>query len=83
MMPSQVRRRGRFIWLIACIAFLLGSAFGAALFRVIPQMMAGRGGLGILPGLLAIPIVGIGAFFNLSFLIYIALAIGTVYARLR
>lgn len=76
------KHRGRYIWLVACAAFLLGSAFGATLFRVVPLMMA-RGSQGILPALLAIPFLGIGAFFNLGFLIYLVLAIGTVYARLR
>ena len=76
------KRRGRYIWLAACAAFLFGSAFGAALFRVIPQMLA-RGSQGILPGLVAIPFYGIGAFFSIGFLIYIAFAIATVYARLR
>jgi hypothetical protein len=77
------KRRGHYIWLVSCAAFLLGSAFGAALFRVIPAMISARGGTGLLTGLLTLPLAGIGAFFNLGFLIYIVLAIGTVYARLR
>lgn len=80
---SVNKRRGRFIWLVSCASFLLGSTIGAALFRLVPLLFTARGGLSVLPALLALPVYGIGAFFNIGYLIYIALAIGTVYARLR
>ncbi len=72
------KRRGRYIWVVACGAFILGSAMGAGFFPIIRAIVFGRGAL--LETLLIAPI---SALFNLGFLIYLALAIGTVYARLR
>ena len=70
------KRRGRYLWAIACIAFILGSVLGAMLLPIVTTLMSGRG---LLLALARAP----GALINLGFLIYLALAIGTVYARLR
>jgi hypothetical protein len=72
------KRRGRYVWLVACGAFVIGSAIGAMLFPIIAAITLGRGSL--FGALLRAPISGL---FNLGFLIYLVLAIGTVYARLR
>ncbi len=72
------KHRGRYVWLVACGAFVIGSAMGAMLYPIIAAIMLGRGSL--FGALLRAPI---GALFNLGFLIYLVLAIGTVYARLR
>ncbi len=71
------KRRGRFIWLISCAAFLAGSFVGAIAF---PFAAALFGGFGLFGAILRAPFA---AIFNIGFWIYIALAIGTVYARLR
>lgn len=72
------KRRGRYIWFAACGMFIVGSAFGAMLYPLIAAITLGRG---ILLG--AILVSSLRSLFNLGFLIYLALAIGTVYARLR
>jgi len=71
------RRRGHYIWIVACAAFLIGSFAGAMLYPFAATLMRG-GGL-----LSAVLIAPFAAIFNLGFWIYIVLAIGTVYARLR
>lgn len=71
------KRRGRYIWLVSCAAFLLGSFSGAMLYPFAATLMRGGGLLG------AVLVAPFAAFLNLGFWIYIALAIGTVYARLR
>jgi hypothetical protein len=75
---ASSKRRGRYLWLVACGAFIVGSAMGAMLYPIISTVMLGRGSL--LGTLLLAPL---GVLVNLGFLIYLALAIGTVYARLR
>ena len=71
------QHRGRRIWLVACAAFFFGSFAGAMLYPFIATLMRGGGLLG------ALLVAPFAAIFNLGFWIYIVLAIGTVYARLR
>lgn len=71
-------RRGRYLWVVACAAFLVGSVMGAAFLPIASALLFGRGiSLG------ALLLAPISTFFNLGFLIYLALGIGTVYARMR
>jgi len=60
------KHRGRYMWLVGCAAFILGSLLGALLYTIIGALLFVR-----------------GSIFSIGFLIYLALAIGTVYARLR
>jgi hypothetical protein len=71
------KRRGRRIWLVACAAFFFGSFIGAIAFPFFAALLSGVGLLG------AIIRAPLAAIFNLGFWIYLVLAIGTVYARLR
>jgi hypothetical protein len=73
------RHRGRYIWLIGCAMVIVGGMIGAGLFPLLG--LVGRGGL--LFALFALPTLAFRAMFNIGFLIYIVLAVGTVYARLR
>ncbi len=77
---SIQRRRGRYVWLVACASVVVGGLIGAGFFPLVALL--GRG-LGLLGVLLSLPVVAVAAVFNLGFLIYIVLAVGTVYARLR
>jgi hypothetical protein len=76
---SIQRRRGRYIWVVACAAVILGGLIGASLLPLLGVISAGQLGR----ALLIIPARALGALFNLGFIIYIVLAVGTVYARLR
>lgn len=79
---SVRKHRGRYLWLVGCAAVILGGIFGAGLF----PLLASGGGIGLLRLLenpLALPFFVGRALFNIGFLIYIVLAVGTVYARLR
>jgi hypothetical protein len=79
--PIQ-RRRGRYLWLVGCASLVLGGLIGAGFLPLTAFLFSGRGAdLGTL--LLALPVLGIRAIFNIGFLIYIVLGVGTVYARLR
>ncbi|MBI3914454.1 MAG: hypothetical protein HY327_09780 [Chloroflexi bacterium] len=72
------KRRGRFVWLAGCLGVFFGSTLGASIFPLFAIIVSARGAsLGAL--LLRLP----GSFLSLGFLIYIVLAIMTVYARLR
>lgn len=77
------RHRGRYLWLVACGALVIGSAIGAGVFPLFAAFTAGRGAINLLALPLTFPLLALRAVFNLGFLIYIALAVGTVYARLR
>ena len=77
------KRRGRYIWLVACAALIVGGAIGAGLFPLVGMLAAGRDVLALIGSPLLFPILAMRAMFNFVFLIYIVLAIGTVYARLR
>jgi hypothetical protein len=68
--PIQ-KRRGRYIWLVACASVIVGGLIGAEFLPLIAFVLSGRV-FGLLGGIL-----------NLGFLIYVVLAVGTVYARLR
>ncbi len=69
------RHRGRYLWLVACAAIILGGLagiFGLPLFSVL-----GSGRLALLVPLTA------ALVFNFGFWIYVALAVTTAYSRLR
>lgn len=79
---SIQKRRGKYIWVAACAGVLVGGLIGAGLLPLLGALLGvGRAGLAEL--VLALPVVAVRAIFNLGFLIYIVLAVGTVYARLR
>ena len=69
------KRRGKYIWLVACATLVIGGFVGAGGLPLFSVLMAGYGrfALGSM----------FGAIFNLGFWIYIVLAVSTVYARLR
>ncbi len=69
------RRRGRYIWLLACAAIVVGGVLGIIGLPFVGVLLSGR--LLLLAGLVP------RALFNLGFLIYLALAVSTAYARLR
>jgi hypothetical protein len=76
---SIQRHRGRYIWLVACAAVILGGIIGAGLWPIVSLVLAGQVGR----ALFLIPGRALGALFNIGFILYIVLAVGTVYARLR
>jgi hypothetical protein len=80
-LPIQ-KRRGRYIWLVACASVIVGGLVGAGFFPLGTMLFSGRGP-GLIGMLLALPVVAVAAIFNLGFLIYVVLAVGTVYARLK
>jgi len=67
------KRRGKYIWLVGCAALILGSFLGASLFGT---LSIGFGARGLVYG-------AISGFLNIGLWIYIILALGTVYARLK
>jgi hypothetical protein len=78
---SIQKRRGKYIWLVACGSVVLGGliAVGALPLLAIltvafnqPRMLGSIASSGILR-----------AFFNLGVWIYIVMAVGTVYVRLK
>ncbi len=72
------RRRGRYIWLVVCASIVIGGlAFGMGL-TIISFLFALLGGQMSL-------VTGIGGrmLLNFGFWIYMVLAVGTAYARLR
>ncbi|MBI3741005.1 MAG: hypothetical protein HY257_04520 [Chloroflexi bacterium] len=75
------KRRGQYLGLIAALAVFLGSVIGAGIFPLFAILFGGRGA-GV-PLFFAAPLFALSSFFNLGFLIYLVLAIGTVYARLK
>lgn len=72
------RHRGRYIWLVGCATVILGGLLGAA---ILPFLAAtGFAGRARPVDLLALPL---GVFLNIGFLLYLALALSVVYARLK
>ncbi len=65
------RRRGHYIWLIGCATVLLGAFLNIGGVPILLALVTGELGLAM------------RALFNFGFWIYIVLAVGTVYARLR
>jgi hypothetical protein len=59
---------------------IVGGLIGAGFLPLVAIL--GRG-IGLFDLMLALPLLAVRAVFNLGFLIYIVLAVGTVYARLR
>jgi len=59
---AVARRRGRYLWLVACVGTALGAIVGSVALLLV---------LGVFP------------LFNISTLLFLALALSTVYARLR
>jgi hypothetical protein len=80
-LPIQ-KRRGRYLWLVGCASVIVGGLIGAGFFPLTALLFSGRGP-GLVGMLIALPVVAAAAIFNLGFLIYAVLAVGTVYARLR
>lgn len=74
---SIQRHRGRYLWLVACAAVVLGGIIGAGLLPFATLLLEGGRALFINPAR------AFGSLFSLGFIIYIVLAVGTVYARLR
>ncbi|MBI5652337.1 MAG: hypothetical protein HZC40_18115 [Chloroflexi bacterium] len=77
------KRRGRYIWLIACASVIVGGFIGAGAGTAITFLFSSAQRLGGLGALLAFPIAAFANLLNLGFWIYLALAVSTVYARLR
>ena len=80
-LPIQ-KRRGRYLWLIGCVSLVVGGLIGVAFLPLVSILISGRG-VDLIGLLFALPLLAFRAAFNLGFLIYIVLAVGTVYARLR
>ncbi len=78
-LPIQ-KRRGRYLWLIGCVSVIVGGLIGAGF---LPLLAVLSRGIDLIDLVLALPIVAVRAVFNIGFLIYVVLAVGTVYARLR
>lgn len=73
------KHRGRYIWLVACATVVIGGIIGAGLVPLFSIL----GRAGPLFAMRALPALAMGAVFNIGFLIYLVLALGTVYTRLR
>ncbi len=73
------KRRGRYLWLVACATVVLGAFIGASAFPLFALLVSGR--LDVL--FFNLPRLAVSTLFNLGFAIYLALAVSTVYARLR
>jgi hypothetical protein len=72
------RHRGRYLWVVACAALVVGGMMGLVALR----------GLSLLAALLAgniavLSALSLSLLFNLGFWVYLALAVSTAYARLR
>ncbi len=78
------KRRGRYIWLIACLMFSVGAFAGAGLVPLF-SVFAGGGGTAadFLAVLLLFPMMAARALFNIGLWIYLVVGISTIYARLR
>jgi hypothetical protein len=77
---SIQRRRGKYLWLVACLT-VVGGAFLVAgavpLLVLLMSLVATNPGRGF-------NVAGVfGGFFNIGLWIYLVLAVSTVYARLR
>ena len=78
---SIQNRRGHYTWLAACGGVIVGGLAGASFFPILGILFGGRGDL--LGLLVFLPVLVVRSVVNFGFLIYIVLAVGTVYARLR
>lgn len=76
---SIQRHRGKYMWIAACVAVIIGGVIGASFFSLFGLLASGR----IETALLLLPVIAVRGIFNLGFIIYLVLAVGTVYARLR
>ena len=72
------RRRGRYLWLVACSALIIGGLIGLGMFRGVPFLLALLSG-----NFAALSALTVALLFNLGFWVYLALAVSTAYARLR
>jgi hypothetical protein len=79
---SIQKRRGKYIWLAACAGVLVGGLIGAGFLPLLGALL-GSSRFGFLGLVAALPSIAVRAVFNFGFLVYIVLAVGTVYARLR
>ena len=72
------KRRGRYLWLIACGAIVIGGLVGLVAPAFLPLLAT------IITGNISLlSRFGLGLVLNLGFWIYLALAVSTAYARLR
>ncbi len=76
---SIQRHRGRYMWLIACAMVIIGGIVGVGFFPILGVLSSAN----LLRAMVLVPQLAVRALFNIGFLIYIVLAVGTVYARLR
>lgn len=81
------KRRGRYVWLVVCGAVIVGGFLGAGILSI-PGVLAATlrsqlGASALLLWLLSVPIMALAHLLSIGFLIYLALAVGTVYARLK
>ena len=78
MRRSIQKRRGKYIWLVACATVVIGAFLVAGALPLVIALASfgtpnfGRATAGLFSG-----------FFNLGLWIYLVLAVSTVYARLR
>jgi hypothetical protein len=68
------KRRGKYIWLVACATLVIGGFIGAGAFPILTAVGAHR---------IEFLWLASGAFFNLGVWIFVVLGASTVYARLR
>lgn len=76
---SIQRHRGRYIWMVACAMVMVGGVIGATFFPLFGVLASAN----LVRALLLLPGLAVRSLFNIGFLIYVVLAVGTVYARLR
>lgn len=69
------KRRGRYLWLVACAAVVVGGVIGVYGAPLLTTLVSGR--------LALLRTLSFGWLVNLGFWIYLALAVSTAYARLR
>ena len=75
------KRRGKYIWLVACVAFVLGALVIGGMFPLLLVVMTAFGNPRMLGSLASSGIFGF--IFNIGMWIYIVVGVGTVYVRLR
>jgi len=68
------KRRGKYVWLVACAVLVIGGFIGAGAFPILAALGARR---------VEFLLLASSAFFNLGVWIFIVLGASTVYARLR
>ncbi len=72
------RHRGRYLWLVACSALIIGGFIGLGMLRGLPLLVALLSG-----NVAALSAFSVALLFNLGFWVYLVLAVSTAYARLR